>query len=334
MPRQRHLTLEKREDRRGPRREEEEQTERVHQDNLPPWKLLLLTDPHLARSVNAEQRAALLQAGQQVFGNRAVQRLLHPDSEQTTPPVQGQIEEEEETSQAEELHVQGSMMGQEARFGPGPHTWETIAGKQPSEGAQIAALPRIAPNAIQRYKVNVSPKASCAEVLDWMNTSNPYAPREWAKTLVRFNWDADLDIVKGDDGYYYLKKLINPRVIMTGPKVDMPQWNPKDAAMKSAWDNMCTILRAHEAQHEKIAQDWKPKLEKRLKESEELKDRCLYVYEEKEKNKAAKEIVQWEWETWLTEHQDEQNKLDPYAAPLECPESESPEEGEGESVEE
>ena len=102
MPRQQHLTSEKHEKRRGAWRGEKEQTEQT-QTNLPPWKVLLLADPHLARPVNAEQRAALLQAVQQVLGNRVVQRLLHADFEQVTPPVQGQVEEEEETFQAKEL---------------------------------------------------------------------------------------------------------------------------------------------------------------------------------------------------------------------------------------
>lgn len=137
MPRQQHLTSEKHENRQGSLRGEEEQTEQT-QAKLPPWKLPLFKDPHLARSVNAEQRAVLLQAGQQVLGNRVVQRLLHPEatqdkpfSEQVTPPVQGQVEEEEEAFQAVEAaptpNAQGFMMGQEALFGPGPHTWGTVA---------------------------------------------------------------------------------------------------------------------------------------------------------------------------------------------------------------
>lgn len=151
MPKQQHSTSEKHKDRQRGWRGEEKRTEQA-QAKLPPWKLLPLTDPNLARSVNVEQRAALMQAGQQVLGNQVVQRLLHPEaiqgrplSEQTSLPAQEQVDEGEETLQAEELtgerqeataapvetapepNVQGSMMGQEVMLGPGPHSWETIA---------------------------------------------------------------------------------------------------------------------------------------------------------------------------------------------------------------
>jgi hypothetical protein len=197
MPRQQQLTSEKHENRRGAWRGEEEQTEHT-QTNLPPWKVLLLADPHLARSVNAEQRAALLQAGQQVLGNRVVQRLLHADSEQVTPPVQGQVEEEEATFQAKELpgqsrevppapveaaptpNVPGYMIGQEVMFGPGPHTWEAIASKR------LPGVQRRAPAALIGRVQGNQHLQRVVESLERNRTMAPLAQTQGQEVIQRY----------------------------------------------------------------------------------------------------------------------------------------------------
>jgi hypothetical protein len=107
---------------------------------------------------------------------------------------------------------------------------------------------------IQRYAVGVPADAGCAEVVDWLNTSNPHVPN-WAKTRVRFNWGGSF-LITGSAPDFHLR-VGNPQVTMIGPSVDMPQWSPSDPAMQTAWQAMVQTLRTHEGEHEKIAKDWK-----------------------------------------------------------------------------
>ena len=103
----------------------------------------------------------------------------------------------------------------------------------------------------------------------------------------------------------------NPRVTVR-TTVDMPQWNPTDLAMATAWQAMHATLRAHEAEHEAIADRWKDTLLERLTNL----SLTLNVHSRAAAQRAA---VQAEWRGWLIEHQNDQNVIDPFTAVLDCP---------------
>ena len=167
-----------------------------------------------------------------------------------------------------------------------------------------AALP------VQRYAVGVRRTASCQQVIDWLNAQNPHRPA-WAKTTPRFNWTGGVEVTGSAPDFQV--SVSNPGVTMR-TTVDMPRWNPTDPAMATAWQAMHATLRAHEAEHEVIADRWKDMLLERLTNL----SLTLSARSRAAAQPAAQAAVQAEWRGWLVEHQNDQNAIDPFAAVLDC----------------
>ncbi|MBA2696872.1 MAG: DUF922 domain-containing protein [Actinobacteria bacterium] len=153
--------------------------------------------------------------------------------------------------------------------------------------------------------------AGCQQVVDWLNTQNPHRPA-WAKTAPRFNWTGGV-VVTGSAPDFQVS-ISNPRVTVN-TTVDMPQWSPAEPAMGTAWQAMHATLRAHEAEHEAIADRWKDPLQDHLT--------TLSLTVSARNRAAAQQVaqaaVQAEWRGWLFEHQNDQNAIDPFTAVLDCP---------------
>jgi predicted secreted Zn-dependent protease len=147
-----------------------------------------------------------------------------------------------------------------------------------------------------------------------MNNSNPYVPN-WANTDVTFNWDGDF-LITGSAPTFHLR-VGSPTVTMVGPSVDMPQWRPSDPAMRRAWQSMYRTLRAHERRHEGIARTWRGILLRRLR----ALDLEVTASSREEVNDQAEGLIQERWDVWLGEHQAAQDVIDPYTAPLVCPDT-------------
>ena len=165
-----------------------------------------------------------------------------------------------------------------------------------------------APVHLQRWPVRVAPATTeCMVVVDWLNQNSPHRNDSgWAKTRVRFDWTSD--------GYSYAGtppdltvSARNPRVTMT-KSVDMPSWSPTAPIMQAAWRRMTADLRAHEARHEQIADDWRPRLQDRF-------DRLTVSATSRDEGQRA---IVAEWRSWLDEHQADQRAIDPFSALLEC----------------
>jgi post-segregation antitoxin (ccd killing protein) len=167
---------------------------------------------------------------------------------------------------------------------------------------------------LQRYPVDLPANASCTEVLDWMNTSNPYVPN-WAQTAVSFDWRGSFLISSSAPNFRL--RVGNPRMIMTGPTVDMPQYQPRDPAMRLAWQAMYRSLCTHEGRHEGIARAWRGTLLQRLR----ALNLEVTASSRDEVNAMAQELIQAEWDQWLAEHQEAQDAIDPYTGTLNCPET-------------
>lgn len=168
-----------------------------------------------------------------------------------------------------------------------------------------AALP------VQRYAVGVRRTASCQQVIDWLNTQNPHRPA-WAKTTPRFNWTGGVEVTGSAPDFQV--SISNARVTVN-TTVDMPQWNPADPAMTSAWQAMHATLRTHEAEHEAIADRWKDTLRERLT----ALSLTVSAGNRAAAQQAAQAAVQAEWRAWLVEHQNDQTAIDPFTAVLDCP---------------
>ena len=167
-----------------------------------------------------------------------------------------------------------------------------------------AALP------VQRYAVGVRRTASCQQVIDWLNAHNPHRPA-WAKTTPRFNWTGRVEATGSAPDFQV--SISDPRVTVR-TTVDMPQWNPSDPAMATAWQAMHATLRAHESEHEAIADRWRETLQDRLANLS-----LTVTARRAAAQRAARTAVQAEWRGWLVEHQNDQNAIDPFDAVLDCP---------------
>jgi hypothetical protein len=184
---------------------------------------------------------------------------------------------------------------------------------------------------LQRWAVNL-PRATtdCARVVAHLDATSPHrATSGWAKTRVRFSWGGDPAFTESDG--VITATVANPTVTKR-VSVDMPEWAPSDPAMSAAWGAMIGTLRAHEAEHERIANEWEERLRTRLGE--------LSVNVSRRTLAAFNAAVQAEWNSWLAEHQADQDAIDPFTAILDCStpeESEAGDEGgagaEGETVE-
>lgn len=164
---------------------------------------------------------------------------------------------------------------------------------------------------VQRYAVGVRRNASCQQVIDWLNARNPHRP-SWAKTTPRFSWTGRIDVT--GDGPDFQVSISNPQVPVS-KTVDMPQWNPADPAMATAWQAMYTALRAYKAEHEAIADRWKDTLRERLVNLL----LTIIARNRAAARQAAAAAGEAQWRGWLAEHQADQNAIDPFTAVLDCP---------------
>ena len=162
---------------------------------------------------------------------------------------------------------------------------------------------------VQRWAVGL-PRGTtdCERVVSYMNTRSPHrADGGWAKTRVHFGWGGDPEFHV--EGGVITARVANP-VVTQRTNVDMPDWSPSDPTMAGAWSAMHRDLRGHEAEHERIANEWEGTLRSRLESlTVTLRHRTLGAFN------AA---VQAQWNAWLREHQADQRAIDPYTAILDC----------------
>lgn len=160
---------------------------------------------------------------------------------------------------------------------------------------------------VQRWNVGLAPGTSdCATIVNYLDAHSPYrATSGWARTRVTFSWSADP--VYSGSGTSTTLTLANAAVTVS-KSVDMPQWSPTNPAVQTAWTAMTADLRAHEARHEGIGDQWRGTLESRLSAlSLPITNRAAW-----------RQAVQAEFNTWLADHQADQNAIDPYTAILDC----------------
>lgn len=204
------------------------------------------------------------------------------------------------------------------------------APQRPREGAPrgtaaptplgLHALQRAAGNAavaqhVQRYAVGVPATADYATLMAWMQASNPYAPDEAAHTTARFSYQVAWDHT-GEAGMWTLTPRDTSTVSVT-KSVDMPVWRARDAALQAAWAAGVTALRAHEAQHEGVADTWRTTLLGRVLAFSSSSSASTLRAARDEANAA----LAAEWQTWLAEHQADQTALDPYSVTVVDPQA-------------
>ena len=166
--------------------------------------------------------------------------------------------------------------------------------------------------AVQRWAIPAAADASCSDMIASANTSSPYAP-EWAKTAINFQQQYGYTVAGKT------ARIVNGVVTHTAP-VDMPEWSSSDPAMQTAWTTARTALRGHETQHQNKAATWQTTLQSRLN--------ALSVTFDDPGEIAG--LVTAEWDTWVADHQADQDSIDPYTVNINCPTPPAAAPGEGE----
>jgi predicted secreted Zn-dependent protease len=161
---------------------------------------------------------------------------------------------------------------------------------------------------VQRWAVGLPRSTSDgARVVNYLNANSPHrASGGWAKTSARFTWGGSPAYTASEDGV--ITATVSAPTVTKSVSVDMPSWSPTNAAMSKAWGAMTGTLRAHEAEHERIAREWGVTLTTRLA--------ALSVTVTNRSIAAFNAAVQAEWNTWLAEHQADQSAIDPFTATL------------------
>jgi predicted secreted Zn-dependent protease len=163
--------------------------------------------------------------------------------------------------------------------------------------------------AVQRWAVGLpAATTDCARVVTFMDANSPYRRTSgWAQTRARFTWGGDPAYTTTDGTT--TATVSNPTVT-PAVTVDMPVWAPSDPAMARAWSGMISTLRAHEAEHERIAARWESTLRSDLA--------ALEVTVANRRIGTFRSAVQAQWDAWLAQHQADQTAIDPFTAILDC----------------
>jgi predicted secreted Zn-dependent protease len=202
-------------------------------------------------------------------------------------------------------------------------TRERLATALQSRHGNAAVQRLLAPTGslpVQRWTIGLARTTSdCARVVNYLDANSPYrASSGWAKTTARFTWGGSPAYTASADGE--ITATVATPTVTRSVSVDMPTWAPSNPAMSTAWSAMTGTLRAHEAEHERIAREWEVTLTARLaKLSVTVANRSLATF-----NRA----VQDEWDAWMVEHQAAQSAIDPFTATLSCADGEATAEAE------
>jgi predicted secreted Zn-dependent protease len=183
----------------------------------------------------------------------------------------------------------------------------------------VASLQRSIGNAavgrlLQRYKVPYGADAECSEVVNWINTSGPYAKKSGAaltKTPLKASWGQPKAEGKKPD---FVVTVPDVKVTVT-PSVDMPEWSPSDPDVAKAWAAALADLRAHEAEHEKKGKEHAKSAQDDLsKKAEQVTadtaDAAMAL---------AKPKFQDAFKGWVDKLQKSHDSIDPYQAKITCP---------------
>jgi hypothetical protein len=205
-----------------------------------------------------------------------------------------------------------------------------------SEGWSAGAAERAEPAAssgappIQRYAVSAPASARSEQLVRWLNANSPHKPA-WARTDANFSWGRTMNAVPGEDEGTWIVTVADPTVTKN-TTVDMPTWTADNEPMQTVWDEMWAELRAHEAEHEAIADGWQTTMQENLEAAEYV----VTASSEAEAKRLGRAEADGEWTGWIDAHQAEQRALDtpPFFATLNYPAEEeeaSPETAESSS---
>jgi hypothetical protein len=173
---------------------------------------------------------------------------------------------------------------------------------------------------IQRYAVPAA--LPCDQVVDWLHANSPYAP-EWAATRSTFSFRgrARLTVDAEPDGTFTARIRGHPglRVAVRSP-VDRPRWSPSRrpnrAAEVRAWAAMRAALDAHEADHVRIAERERARVEAEYR----ALDISAAGATRAEARAAAVAQLEAQQQQWTADAQTAQDAIDPFGeAVLDCP---------------
>jgi predicted secreted Zn-dependent protease len=168
----------------------------------------------------------------------------------------------------------------------------------------------------------VPAEKACNDVVPWLNTNSPYTP-EWAETRSTYSFAGQATVTseKLSDGTFKVMIKGNSKLkVKVNSPVDHPTWNPSPrpnrAAVVKAWQNMRSVLDAHENEHRKIAEQEHVKIEASW---QSVDITATGATKDEAKQKAIADL-QAKQKEWMDAAQAEQDKIDPFrGAVLACP---------------
>jgi hypothetical protein len=220
---------------------------------------------------------------------------------------------------AEAFTLNGHIFFNKNRYNPATKEGKRLLAHELTHVAQQKANPSLA-NTVQRYAVPGS--LPCNQVVGWLNSNSPYSP-EWAETKCEYSFDGNLSIkitnLKG--GKVKMEVKGNPKLsVSVNCPIDSPEWQPDPrpnlAAEVTAWNNMKTVLDAHESKHRKIGKDHRVIIEKKYRAVNFTKTGD----DEADARSQVEEKVFGDQQAWIDAAQAAQDKIDPFrGARLVCP---------------
>lgn len=175
---------------------------------------------------------------------------------------------------------------------------------------------------IQRYPVDVPCNADCDTLLNWLDTTNPYAgDGNWAQTTCDFNVrKGTLNVRPYEvEGITYFRVRLNRPRVAVRCSVDMPEWEPCNRAMRAAWRAASRHLRQHEGEHEDIGEEHRTIMAEFLTELDIYTDATNRADAIEQANESIDRDLEW----LEDEQQKAQEAIDPFRAPLDCPDEET-----------
>lgn len=189
-----------------------------------------------------------------------------------------------------------------------------------AQAEDIRPLAEPARPAWQLYTVPGS--LACSDVVDWLNSNSPFAP-EWAETRCTYSFDGGLRTSSRTlpDGSVEVRaRGHRGSTVSVSCPIDRPRWNPNArpnrAAEVTAWNNMLTVLTAHEQQHRSIGSTWRGTLESRFQGT----DFTVTGVDQADATQQAIDHIAALQTQWQADAQAAQSAIDPFTgAVLTCP---------------
>jgi hypothetical protein len=222
-----------------------------------------------------------------------------------------------------ELGAQAFTHGKDVYFNSGKYNPDSSDGKRllAHELTHVIQQTKDIQPKIQAYRVPSN--LPCNGVVPWLDTNSPFLPG-WAQTSSDFSFNGNLNISAPETTEGGLIRLTvtghEGLTVSVATTIAKPSWGPSPRTNReadvAAWNNMMTVLSAHEQEHRVIGEGWRTVMQERF--------RAINFSVEAESRAGAiaqiREQLSSQQGSWIAEAQAAQDAIDPFnGATLTCP---------------